>query len=327
VWVADATDLTIRVFAPDGNYKSSVGRRGRGPGEFQLLRGLGWIGDTVYVLDQVNVRATLFREDGSVLRDFRLPQSAVGYGAVSPFRLLSTTEVLASPQLGREVFQGEAVIPLVRVPIGAGQPTSITQVSVAGMTAVLSVQDRNFMVSGTELVRIARPSTPWTVSRDNRSVLKVDRVPGEPGRDQVLVALTLAGDTLYTRVLPYEPLAVPEAVADSLYRSMLVHLSGVPEGAAMDAVRSTIPRPRWYPPFLRIVAGRDGSVFVERSHLPGDPARWEMLDAEGRPVGVVDLPSAVQVETVSLSVVWAVRTNPDDTQDLVRFRLQQAVQR
>lgn len=77
LYVLDAGECRIQKFGPDGQYLSTIGRRGQGPGEFQHplsfdldARGRLWVGD----LTQVRILAA----DGKELRLFRFPAPLFG---------------------------------------------------------------------------------------------------------------------------------------------------------------------------------------------------------------------------------------------------------
>jgi hypothetical protein len=71
VWFAN----TGLVFDSDGDFLASVGRPGRGPGEFVFVsQTIALPGDSILVLDQMAMRATVIGPDFSVARLIRLPQ-------------------------------------------------------------------------------------------------------------------------------------------------------------------------------------------------------------------------------------------------------------
>jgi hypothetical protein len=64
LYVGDSHALEIRAFAPTGEFLRVIGRRGRGPGEFQQLYSMALLGDTLIVHDPGNARLALFGPDG-----------------------------------------------------------------------------------------------------------------------------------------------------------------------------------------------------------------------------------------------------------------------
>lgn len=79
IYVLDWMSQDVRVFHPTGAYSHTIGRRGRGPGEFsgawELDIGLG---DTLTVLDDGMMRFSVFAPDGTFVESRR--RSIVGYG-------------------------------------------------------------------------------------------------------------------------------------------------------------------------------------------------------------------------------------------------------
>jgi hypothetical protein len=64
IYVADQQAAEIQVFDSRGEYLRTLGRRGRGPGEFGDLYSLAWLGDTLVVLDPRNARLGLMSASG-----------------------------------------------------------------------------------------------------------------------------------------------------------------------------------------------------------------------------------------------------------------------
>lgn len=71
VYVADMQTSHIQVFDSTGRHVRTIGRRGAGPGEFETPYSLGWLGDTLVVLDFRNARIGLFSRDGQWIDAWR----------------------------------------------------------------------------------------------------------------------------------------------------------------------------------------------------------------------------------------------------------------
>lgn len=67
VFVADMATSRIAVFDSTGTYVRAIGRKGAGPGEYRVTGGLGWLGDTLLVLDWANARIGKFSVTGTWL--------------------------------------------------------------------------------------------------------------------------------------------------------------------------------------------------------------------------------------------------------------------
>jgi hypothetical protein len=79
--VADAGSYQIRLFAPNGAFIRSFGRKGQGPGEFNSLWSLQRSGDSLMGID-ASGRAHVFAPDGSLLRSYSRPYLPNGRATV-----------------------------------------------------------------------------------------------------------------------------------------------------------------------------------------------------------------------------------------------------
>ena len=72
--LGDALGSTIRFFDAAGKPVRSVGRRGSGPGEFQMLTWMGrCAGDTLFAYDRRQARMTVVSRSGTAVREYRVP--------------------------------------------------------------------------------------------------------------------------------------------------------------------------------------------------------------------------------------------------------------
>ncbi len=60
VFIADMEESTIHVFDSDGSYLQNLGRRGQGPGEFEILRDFVISEGEIHVLDDRNFKISVF---------------------------------------------------------------------------------------------------------------------------------------------------------------------------------------------------------------------------------------------------------------------------
>lgn len=76
IYVADYRDAVIRVFAPDGKYIRTIGRKGQGPGENQVITQMAWRPDErLLVFDHRSRRSSLFDRLGNFLSSHPWKQS------------------------------------------------------------------------------------------------------------------------------------------------------------------------------------------------------------------------------------------------------------
>jgi hypothetical protein len=71
ILVADVMANQVTVFDSSGVFSHLLGRQGAGPGEFGIPYSLGWLGDSVAVMDWRNARIGLFAKAGAWLGSWR----------------------------------------------------------------------------------------------------------------------------------------------------------------------------------------------------------------------------------------------------------------
>jgi hypothetical protein len=69
-----------------------------------------------------------------------------------------------------------------------------------------------------------------------------------------------------------------------------------------------------------VVLGRDDTVWLERFSISGD-REWLMLDGQGSVTGRVTVPRGIALAVASRDQVWAIETDDDGLQHIVRYRV------
>lgn len=86
LYVYDDGDNVIHRFASDGKYQGNFGRSGEGPGEFQTVTTLYFLGSDLYAYDLRMRRISVFDRDGQYLRSIRVTKPMFLAGCVVYWR-------------------------------------------------------------------------------------------------------------------------------------------------------------------------------------------------------------------------------------------------
>lgn len=80
LYVADAQGRAVHRYDGTGRHVATIGRQGRGPGEFEAISGIAVSGDTVFVWDPAVWRISAFDPDGTLLMARRIePRPQAGW--------------------------------------------------------------------------------------------------------------------------------------------------------------------------------------------------------------------------------------------------------
>lgn len=319
VVVADASTNELRVFDQAGDFVRKLGRKGRGPGEFDGLFKLVRVADTVGAVDRAG-RLQVFAPDGSLLRSVARPAFRVGALA----------------------FQGSYFADWTLLAFGYPEPPDLTRSRIlAPMTVGLVSPDGSDQriidtLPGVEVVRTGGgPPLPVQFAPQSYLVVAGDRACGgypvvwevkcfdRKGR---LVSRT-------TRDVPRAPLppdarAFYEAETMRAVRSApKAQLAEVKEMLRLTQYAATAPA------YGRLVGNGAGELWIApfdlRSammtaelHPTGSaPQRWSVLGRDGRWLADVQLPARFAPLDAGEDYVAGVQRDADDVELVVVYRL------
>jgi hypothetical protein len=337
VFVSDGQDRKVKVYDSLGAHLSSIGGRGRGPGEFEMITEFGLVGDTLWVRDGGTRRITLFDFAGELIT------TVTAVGETITMAGVQDASVRVSP----------------RRPRGDGLFDS--EVSVSGADALPDsfqvpdlVFDRTGKVVDTAGAHVVRPrESAGTRITIPAGLVVIFRNPwnevglgGAVGTDSIIIrhaAATSASDpeidvtratrqrdTVYQARLTYTPRPASQQFKDSVTNDVLrLPLRMVAEGrmqpepveqtrAAISAILSPYSH---VPPIDLHHVGKDGAVWLRTQAGEGGPRRWVLLDPDGKPRGTIDLAETSRVMWSSGDVVWIVERDAVDIPWVVKYRL------
>lgn len=274
VYVADDMNQEIRVFGLDGAHRFTAGRKGEGPGEFDGLYSVAWLGDRLLALDPHLGRISEFSAEGEYLDQRRIRgamSSGGGPGWVRFWR----------------VGADQAFFGTIPANMAPGRWWQFVGVDSRGET-------------GDTLVQLAGPNvaTIHCEIGDRISFFNVPfgtRLVQRPGpggmlysamTDAYRIALSDAVDDtvrVIERTLPPEPISDDEwAAGNSSYRAVRDTFPLM----RCDPLRP--PRPDAKPFIAEIDIAYDGKLWVEVIREAGN--RWEVFDTDGRLLASLPVP-------------------------------------
>ena len=315
-----AQSSSLRVFSPAGAFLQTIGRRGRGPGEFGLgVSGIAALrGDTIAVNQSRSI--VLFDSRGAyvrapstyppnLLRDHR------GEGGI----LLPDGSALLT------VYEPEPR----EWKVGVIRPTrGYIRVTPGGIDA-----DTAGFFPGLEQVVVTGGAQPDIDIRPFGPRTDVaaggDRVYIGDNASYEVRGYTLDG--LRPRVVIRRSVpAVPVTAADKAAwvqrrRAMVASIPPVRRAAEEPLLERMIARaefPRTHPPYTQIVADRLGNLWVrETPPRASDAPTFAVYDRTGRLLGNVSPPTGVTILEIGADYMLGVWKNEDDVEFIRRYTL------
>jgi len=319
-------DGVLRFFDARGASLGTFGRKGQGPGEFQIAARLSWIAGTLVVSDGTTRRFTLVSPDRKLIRTVpwlanvsvpgkagegprvraSIPRSSYADGS----QLMTVSLATGSPV--PEWPGGEKPgIPLIRV-----DSTGAFQRLIAWSPrrdCSVPFDAGAGMGSGTLMTPFCAQAIE-DVSPDGSRISLAFLEPGSTPAFRV-TAFRASGDTIYSRSYPFQPVSIPSGVKDSARAARARGSQSQRDAAAK------MPIPDSYPPVSRVLVGRDETTWLEVYGAKGERV-WQVLDARGSVIGRIGAPPPnTHFMVVSRDAVWAIETDGDGLQHVVRFRV------
>ena len=282
VYVADANATEIRVFDAGGTLVRRIGRRGSGPAEYQELQSIGWLGDTLAVLDPGNARLGLFLKSGEWL-DHRPYLPLYGDG----IRLHST----GLGELYMPFFMPSAsrsgLVYLQQTRSGPGD-TITSDVALPGSAAVDELRERQ-----RSLYVICRHSGGRGISSYSATLAPQSIVMPAPAQSRAVAwssqyrisFLKGAGDTV--RVVDRD-LAVRAITDEDWLMEEQKYLEFLDTFTDETCEPRSLPRPDQRRIILSISFDDSGRMWVERETTSG--RAFDAFDGAGRLLGTVASP-------------------------------------
>ncbi|HEX6369189.1 MAG TPA: hypothetical protein VF006_09670 [Longimicrobium sp.] len=310
--VANAGTQQVKLFGANGAHLASLGRRGSGPGEFQVPMWVGSHADSILVWDAALERLTVFDDAGRLARTTPFPAlggsfpSVIGTFADGSLLLASGTDHDAA---ARQEGAWRERMRLVRVsPAGR----------VIDTLATVPSQER-YSYRSSDGMGLVVEDLPF----GRRTVMDVtdDGVVLGTGEEYRIRRIDAVGTEHEVLHAPWTPHPVsPRDVEE--YWARMVTVGGRSDRAEAVAQRTRIPYPETLPPYESLVVGAGGELWIGDAQPPegwDDPDLWRIYSPEGAPLATIELPARVRPQAIGPD--WILCTSLDSATHRQTVRL------
>ncbi len=282
IYVADEIANRVQVFDAAGRFERSLGREGEGPGEFNRLYSLAWLGDTLAALDVRNARVELLTPDGASAGTFRHQPLSGDRRNVRLFQTgrheIATVAVrVEDGRLARKIIRFAPSGPTDSVPY-PDAPWRSDDPTAGGTTIVCEYPAE----AGLEFFAVPFAARHWAVPAPGGTSAVVWTA------DYRVVLLDDAGDTVRVVERDYERVPTSEEEWQeglSSYRERLA------ENPGLDCQNGNPERPAFRPALHLLFFDSQGRMWIEWESAAG-PA-LDVYDSEGRLLGSIAAPRRI----------------------------------
>lgn len=331
-YILQPLEQRLRIYDQNGQFLRTVGRPGDGPGEFRFPTNIGWVGDTLWISDGVQLRVTFLDAKGEVLGTSPLAVSSLGPGFLptTAQTLMADGTAIVQPLVSSRSLAANDIsrAPLLRTDrIG----------SVLDTVAWLPLRNQYFSVSNPDASPPWTSYSPqpfadpplWSVTPDRASVILVDvgeRSRAELGKIKVF-ELTLAGDTIRSADVQYTPVPLTSKMVEEVISMRAEHFFNVGDGriasraAAERMIQDELYVPATLPPVSEVIAASNGSIWLQRESMASDANLWQILGTDGQVEAILSTPPELKILLVTDEHVWGVEYDELQIPYVVRLRI------
>ena len=318
----DSWNKQIVMFDAEGQFVTTVGRGAKVPSPFQSVSAAGFLHDTLWVSDGTGRETTLFSAP-----DFRSRRLPLATPASAPFsaagvRAISKSGLaLAQPRIRPEAIPTSAVhaSPIIRL---------ARDNSVVDSVAMLSIGHpfTSTEGGGVFLYSPFNDGALWQGHPHGDGITIVERKVARSDTDGSFTIRRMdhRGTITLDKRVAYAPIPVSTALADSVVEAGAKALRSDARLAGVDLpamLRKTMFLPSFMPPVAALVAGLDGTTWVERERVRQGQSQWQVFDEKGILVGELVMPRSVEIAQADRRFIWAIDRSRPNAPSVVRFRL------
>jgi hypothetical protein len=160
---------------------------------------------------------------------------------------------------------------------------------------------RGFRVGETGLMVLRVPFCPVPLEDAGMDRGRVALVYAEEGNRPAyrISVFNMSGDTVFSRSYSYQRIPIPKADKDT---AIAARNRG---DAVRRAAVEKMQLPEFFPPFSRLLVGRDETTWLERAPVR-DQRTWQVLDPNGNVTGSVTVPRNTTILVASREMIWAI---------------------
>ncbi|MEO5800674.1 MAG: hypothetical protein ABIS00_14635, partial [Gemmatimonadales bacterium] len=304
--VSQPEDGRVLLFSDKGKQLGAFGRKGQGPSEFVRIGRIGTSSSGFWIYDAMGSRLTMVSSQLEHPRMLPLSGSTVGSGAFVLARGNGDSLIVRAGNRG----------PGDRTETGASFLSISGSQGKSRLLGKLPNSPECIVVSGTWTTRVPYCERRFAdASQAGERIVLVDHESPDAGYF-VVTAISAAGDTIFSRRIVTQPIRIGRHSADSILDE---RANGSPPPLA-KIIRTLVRLPTSFPPVRRIVAGRDGSTWLElQPPKPGHFSLWTVLDKKGTVVGRLELPGSFRLLAAETDRVWGVERDTNDVEAIARY--------
>lgn len=309
VYVLDKKANNIKIFNSSGKYVRTIGRRGRGPGEFNSPQHFTFAKDRLAIWDQRNFRICTISPEGKFLKSIK--SSMMG---TWPYKL-------------RSLPNGDIIIERLKLSF-TDKPQDFS-IEIFSPDLKLKKVFYSKKVWPYKYSKIVSKSLPapfyfyiyWDITPDGNIVM------GFSEKNEIEIHDPFSG-ILFSFSHPYEPVKVNERDKKEFFDGIAFAIDGR-RASYPDVYRKNTEFPKFKPSFFNVLIDSQGNILVSRYRINRneDYRSFDVFNPNGnfintvQFIGISSFPKNFHLVYFIHNYVWIVETDDDGLYKLTKYRI------
>lgn len=311
VYISDFRAHNIKKFDSSGRYLKAIGRKGQGPGEFNMPFGIAVTNERLIVWDMGNRRLCALTPNGEFIKSVKIFR---GDGR---------------PQKMRPLPNGDIAIELEKVYFGDDDKPQDCLIEIYSSDLekkktiyTKQIWRNRYMRIESMLTNIIQPYSPlvyWDITPDGKIVI------GYPSKYAIEI-YNIEDERISSFTHSYEPVKVLDKDKEAFFAGMSYSMEGVVKQGAPDPIVKNTEFPKHKPAFKQISVDSDGNILVwtYRENREEEPRYFDVFSPKGDFIGNVQITGETSFPIGAIikdRSFWLQKTDEEGLIKVVKYRI------
>lgn len=311
IYLCDIQACNIKKFSADGKFLKIIGRKGQGPGEFNMPWRMAVTGNRLFIYDMGNRRLCALTTDGEYIKSIGIQNTE---GRPRNMRAHPGGDIIIEREIIHYRDQDkpqDCVIQIFSSDLDLKKTISTHQI----------LRNKFRTIQGM-FVNIMQPFTPdvfWYVAPDGKIVIGL-------AKDYTIETHHSEKGLLSSFKHTYKPVKVTEQDKEKYFSTITFSSSRGGDSELPKEIKKLTEFPKTKPAFDALLVDFEGNILVHtvRKDPEGSSPKFDVFDPEGKFIGTVNITGLKAFPREALIVkgfVWVIERDEDSQVQVVKYRI------
>ena len=310
IYLCDIQACNIKKFSADGKFIKTIGRKGQGPGEFNMPWRMAVTGNRLFIYDMGNRRLCALTTDGEYIKSIGIQNTE---GRPRNMRAHPGGNILVEREIihyREEDRPQDCLIQIFSPELELKKTISTHQ--------VLRNKFRTIQGMFSNIIQPFTPDVFWYVAPDGKIVIGI-------AKDYTIETHHSEKGLLSSFKHTYKPVKVTEQDKEKFFSTITFSSSEGGDSELPKEIKKLTEFPKTKPAFDALFVDSEGNILVHtvRKDPEGSSPKFDAFSPEGKFIGTVNitgLKAFPRGALVGRNCVWILERDEEDQVQVVKYR-------